>query len=142
MSYPYFRGAVGRLNKSVFDLVQFSLCLDHTLSSDLKMQECEQSKADPCVSRKRVEDEFEVVQVIHEGDNLVSTVHTERRHWSSSSRTKVLGEASYCLACHIERNRDGRAVELNKLLYAKPIAEHVWVVQTNRTMALAGSKRL
>ena len=79
-----FRGfprAVRRLNKAIYGLVQAGRCWNNKFC-DMTGIGFEQAKADPCVSRKVIDGEAEMVVVVHVEDNL-ATPKTKRR-WIDS----------------------------------------------------------
>ena len=65
-----FPGAVGRLNKAIYGLVQAGRCWNNKLCDDMTAIGFEQAKADPCVFRKVVDGEAEMVVVVHVDDIL------------------------------------------------------------------------
>ena len=52
-----FPGAVGRLNKAIYGLVQAGRCWNNKFCDDMTTIGFEQAKADPCVFRKVVDGE-------------------------------------------------------------------------------------
>ena len=53
--FQEFSGAVGRLNKAIYGLVQAGMCWNNKLCDDMTAIGFEQAKADPCVFRKVVD---------------------------------------------------------------------------------------
>ncbi|CAN0447215.1 unnamed protein product [Ascophyllum nodosum] len=68
--FQEFLGAVGRLNKAIYGLVQAGRCWNNKFCDDLTAIGFEQAKADPCVFRKVVDGEAEMVVVVHVDDIL------------------------------------------------------------------------
>ena len=68
--FQEFPGAVGRLNKAIDGLVQAGRCWNSKFCDDMTAIEFEQAKADPCVFRKVVDGEAEMVMVVHVDDIL------------------------------------------------------------------------
>ena len=66
--FQEFPGAVGRLNKAVYELVQAGRCWNNKLCNDMAAIGFEQAKADPCVFRKVIDGEAEMVVVAHVDD--------------------------------------------------------------------------
>ena len=63
--FQEFPGAVGRLNKVVYGLVQSVRCWNNKFCDDMTAPGFEQAKTDPCVFRKVVDGEAEMVVVVH-----------------------------------------------------------------------------
>ena len=57
-------GAVGRLNKAIYGLVPAGRCWNNKFCDDMTVIGFEQAKADPCVFRKVVDGEAEMVVVL------------------------------------------------------------------------------
>ena len=70
---------MGRLNKAIYRLVQAGRCWNK-FYEDKTAIGFEQAKADPCVFRKVVDGEAEMVVVV---DDIVATPKTKRR-WIDS----------------------------------------------------------
>ena len=68
--FQEFPGAVGRLNKTIHGLVQARRSWNNKLCDDMTAIGFEQAKADPCVYRKVVNGEAEMVVVVHVDDIL------------------------------------------------------------------------
>ena len=68
--FQEFPRAVGRLNKAIYGLVQVRRCWNNKFSDDMTAIGFEQVKADPCVFCKVVDDETEMVVVVHVDDIL------------------------------------------------------------------------
>ena len=68
--FQEFPGAVERLNKAIYGLVQVGRCWSNKFCDDMTAIVFEQAKADPCVFRKVVDDEAEMVVVVHVDDIL------------------------------------------------------------------------
>lgn len=88
-----------------------------------------------------------VVVMVHVDDILVSTHgQAAMEHFiadiSKQFAIKDLGEANYCLGCHILRNRKERVLELNQHLCVKTMAERVGVMKTTMIQPVAGSAPL
>ena len=63
--FQEYPGAVERLNKAVYGLVQAGRCWNTKLCDDMAAIGFEQVKTDPCVFRKVVDGEAEMVVVVH-----------------------------------------------------------------------------
>ena len=68
--FQEFLGAVGRLNKAIYGLVQAGRCWNNKFCDDMTTIGIDQAKADPCVFRKVVDGEVEMVVVVHVDDIL------------------------------------------------------------------------
>ena len=68
--FQEFPGAVVGLNKAVYGLVQAGRCWNNKFCDDTTAIGFEQAKADPCVFRKVVDGEAEMVVVVHVDDVL------------------------------------------------------------------------
>ena len=68
--FQEFSGAVGRLNKAIYGLVQAGRCWNDKFCDDVTAIGFEQAKADPCVFRKVVDGEAEMLAVEHVDDIL------------------------------------------------------------------------
>ena len=68
--FQKFPGAVGRLNKAIYGLVQAGRCWNNKFCDDMTAIGFEQAKVDPCVFRKVVDGEAEMVVVVHVDDIL------------------------------------------------------------------------
>ena len=66
--FQEFPGAVGRLNKAICGLIQAGRCWKIKFCDDMAAIGSEQAKADPCVFRKVVNGEAEMVVVVHVDD--------------------------------------------------------------------------
>ena len=58
-------GAVGRLNKAIYGLVEAGRHWNNKFCDDMTAIGFEQAKADPCVFRKVIDGEAEMVVVVH-----------------------------------------------------------------------------
>lgn len=117
------------------------------MTDDLKKLGFEQSHADPCVFRKDVDEQAEVVAVIHVDDILVAS------KWSGNidqfvadlrSRFKIkdLGKATCYMGSHISRNRQKRELKFDQLQYVQTTTDRFGTVKTSMIPAAAGSRPL
>ena len=70
----------------------------------------EQAKADPCVFRKVVDGETDMVVVVHVDGILAhakdqATMDRFEAELGQKSKLKYMGDAGYYMGCHITRNR-------------------------------------
>ncbi|CAM9940014.1 unnamed protein product, partial [Ascophyllum nodosum] len=105
-----FPGAVGWLSKVIYGLVQAGRCWNNKFCDDMTAVGFEQAKADPCVFRKVVDGEVEMVVVVHVDDILAHTkdqATTDRfaAELGPKFKLKDIGDAGYYMGCHITRNR-------------------------------------
>ena len=68
--FQEFPGAVGRLNKALYRLVRAGRCWNNKFCDAVTAIGFEQAKADPCVLRKVVDGEAEMVVVVYVDDIL------------------------------------------------------------------------
>ena len=80
--FQEFPGAEGRLNKAIYGLVQARRSWNNKFCDDMTAIGFEQTKADPCVFRKVVDGEAEMVVVVHV-DDILATPKAKRR-WIDS----------------------------------------------------------
>ena len=80
--FQEFPGAVGRLNMAIYGLVQTGRCWNNKFYDDMTAIGFEQAKVDPCVFRKVVGGEAEIVVIVHV-DDILPTPKTKRR-WIDS----------------------------------------------------------
>ena len=59
---------MGRLNKAIYRLVQAGRCWNNKFCDYMTVIGFEQAKADPCVFRKVVDGEAEMMMVVHVDD--------------------------------------------------------------------------
>ena len=95
-----FPGAVGRLNKAMYGLVQAGRCWNNTLCDDMTAIGFEQAKADPCRFRKVVDSEAEMVVVVHVDDILAhakdqATMDKFAAELGQKFKLKDMGDAGY-----------------------------------------------
>jgi len=145
--FQEFPGAVGRLNKAVYGLVQAGRCFNIRMTGDLKEMGFEQSHADPCVFRKVVDKEAVVVVVIHVDDLLVSSRTKEDEEEFVAElhkrfKMKDMGEAEFYMGCHISRNRQAKTLSLDQHVYVQTVADRFQVTKTSSTPAATGIKPL
>ena len=69
--FQEFPGAVGRLNKAIYGLLQAGRCWNNKFCDDMTAIGFEQEKTDPCVFRKVVDGEAEMVVVVDVDDIIV-----------------------------------------------------------------------
>ena len=82
----------------------------------------ERAKADPCVYRKVVDGEAEMVVAVHLDDVLAhakdqATMDRFAAELGYKFKLKDMGDAGYHMGCHIARNRKARELKLDQHLY-------------------------
>ena len=82
----------------------------------------EQAKAGPCVFRKVVEGEAEMVVVVHVDDIFAyakdqATMDRFATELEQKFKLKDMGDAGYYMGCHITRNRKACELKLDQHLY-------------------------
>ena len=141
--FQEFPGAVGRLNKAIYGLVQAGRCRNNKFCHDMTAIGFEQAKADPCVFRKVVDGEAEMVVVVHvddilphaKGQAVMDKFATELGH---KFKLKDMGDAGYYMGGHITRNRKARELKLDQHLYVESMVKRFDVKKTTKIPAASG----
>ena len=140
--FQEFPGAVGRLNKAIYGLVQAGRCWNNKFCDDMTAIGFEQAKADPCVFRKVVDGEEEMVVVVHV-DVLAhakdqATMDRFAAELGQKFTLKNMGDAGYYMGCHITRNRKARELKFNQHLYVESMVKRFDVKKTTKIPAASG----
>ena len=103
----------------------------------------EQAKADPCVCRKVVDGEAEMVVVVHVDGILAHAkdqVTTDRftAELGQKFKLKDMGNAGYYMGCHITRNRKARELKLDQHLYVESMVKRFDVKKATKIPAASG----
>ena len=103
----------------------------------------EQAKADPCMFRKVVNGEAEMVVVIHVDDILAhakdqATMGRFVAELGQKFKLKDMGDAGYYMGCHITRNRKARELKLDQHLYVESRVKRFDVKKATRISACVG----
>ena len=141
--FQEFLGAVGRLNKAIYGLVQAGRCWNNKFCDDLTAIGFEQAKADPCVFRKVVDGEAEMVVVVHVDDILAhgndrATMDRLAAELEQKFKLKNMSDAGYYMGCHITRNRKARELKLDQHLYLESMVKRFDVKKTTKIPATSG----
>ena len=126
--FQEFSGVVGRLNKAIYGLVQVGRCWNNRFCDDMTAIRFEQAKADPCVFRKVVDGEAEMVVVLHV-DNILAhakdqaTIERFAAELGQKFKLKDMSDAGYYMGCHITRNRKARELKLDQHLYVESMVK-------------------
>ena len=143
-----FPGAVGRLNKAIYGLVQARRCWNNKLCADMTAIGFEQAKADPCVFCKVVDGEAEMVVVVHVDEILahakVDQATMDRLATELGQKFKLMdmGDVGYYMGCHTTRNRKARALKLDQHLYVESMAKRFYVEKATKIPAASGVSTL
>ena len=134
---------MGRLNKAIYGLVQTGRCWNNKFCDDMTAIGFEQAKADPCVFRKVVDGEAEMVVVVHVDDILAhakdqATMDRFAAELGQKFKLKDMGEAGYYMGYHITRNRKARELKLDQNLYVKSMVKRFDVKKTTKIPAASG----
>ncbi|CAN0465889.1 unnamed protein product, partial [Ascophyllum nodosum] len=127
--FQEFPGAVGRLNKAIYGLVQAGRCWNNKFCDDMTAIGFEQAQADPCVFCEVVDGEAEMVVVVHVDDILAhakdQTTMMDRfaAELGQKFKLKDMGDAGYYMGCHITRNRKARELKLDQHLYVESMVK-------------------
>ena len=123
-----FSGAVGRLNKAIYALVQAGRCWNNKFCDDMTAIGFEQAKADSCVFRKIVDGEAEIVVVV-DVDDIVAHAKDQAamdrfaEELGQKFKLKNMGDAGYYMGCHIVRNRKARELKFDQHLYVESMVK-------------------
>ena len=138
-----FLGAVGRLNKAIYELTQAGRCWNNRFCDDMTAIGFKQAKADPCVFRKVVNGESEMVVVVH-----VDDIHAHAKDQGAMDRfagelgqkfkSEDMGDAGYFMGCHITRNRKARELKLDQHLYVESMVKRFDIKKTTKIPAPSG----
>ena len=142
--FQEFPGAVGRLNKAIYGLVQAGRCWNNKFCDDMTAIGFEQaSKADPCVFRKVVDGEAEMVVVVHVDFILThakdqATMDRLAAEIGQKFKSKDMGDAGYYMGCHITRNREARELKLDQHLNVESMVKTFDVKKATKISAASG----
>ena len=126
--FQEFPGAVGRLNKAIYGLVQAGRCWNNKFCDNMTAIGFEQAKADPGVFRKVVDCEAEMEVVVHVDDILAhakdqATMDRFAAELGQKFKLKDMGDTGYYMDCHITKNRKARELKLDQYLYVESMAK-------------------
>ena len=141
--FQEFPGAVVRLNKAIHGLVQAGRCWNNKLCDDMTAIGFEQAKADPCVHRKVVNGEAEMVVVVHVDDILAyakdkATMDRFAAELGQKFKLKDMGDAGYYMGCHITRNRKARELKFDQHLHVESMVKRFDLKKTTKIPAASG----
>ena len=141
--FQEFPGAVGRLNKAIYGLVQAGRCWNNKFCDDMTATGLEQGKADLCVFRKVVDGEAEMVVVVHV-DNILAhakdqaTMNRFAAELGQKSKLKDTGDAGCYMGCHITRNLKARELKFEKHLHVQSMVKRFNVKEATKIPAASG----
>ena len=103
----------------------------------------EQAKADPCVFRKVVDGEAEMVVIVHVDDILAhakdkATMDRFAAELGQKFKLKDMGDAGYNMGCHITRNRKTRELKFDQHLYVESMVKRFDVKKTTKIPTASG----
>ena len=141
--FQEFTGEVGRLNKAIYGLVQVGRCWNNKFCDGMAAIGFKQAKADPCVFRKVVDSEAEMVVVVHVDDILAhaedqATMDRFTAELGQKFKLKDMGDAEYFMGCHITRNRKARELKLDQYLYVESMVKRFDVKKATTIPAASG----
>ena len=134
---------MGRLNKAIYGLVQAGRCWNNKFCDDMTAIRFEQAIADPCVFRKVVDGEAEMVVVVHV-DNILAhakdqaTMDRIAAELGHKFKLKDMGDAGYYMGCHITRNRKTLGLKLDQHLYVGSMVKRFDVTKATKISAASG----
>ena len=141
--FQEFPGAVGRLNKAIYELVQAGRCWNNKFYDEMAAIESEHAKAYPCVFRKVVDSEAEMVVVAHV-DNILAhardqaTMDSFTAELGQKFKLKDMGDAGYYMGCHITGNRKARELKLDQHLYVESMVKRFDIKKATTIPAASG----
>ena len=140
-------GAVGRLNKDIYELVQAGRCWNNKFCDDMTVIGFEQAKADPCVFGKVIDGEAEMAVVVHVDDILdhaknQATMDRFSAELGQKFKSKDTGDAGYYMGCHITRNRKASELKLDQHLYVESMVKRFDVKKATKIPAASGMPTL
>ena len=107
----------------------------------------EQAKVDPYVFCKVVDGEAEMVMVVHVDDILAhaknqATMDRFAAEFGQKFKLKDMGDAGYCMGCHITRNRKARELKFDHYLYVESMVKRFDVKRATKIPAASGVRTL
>ncbi|CAM9832049.1 unnamed protein product, partial [Ascophyllum nodosum] len=98
---------------------------------------------DPCVFRKVVDGEAEMVVVVHVDDILAhakdqTTMARFAAEFGQKFKLKDMGDAGYYMGCQITRNRKARELKFDQHLYVESMVKRFGVKKTTKIPAASG----
>ena len=141
--FQEFPGAVGRRNKAIYGLVQAGRYWNNKFCDDMTATGFEQAKADPCVFRKVVDGEAEMVVAVHVDVILAhakdqATMGRFAAELGQNFKLKDMGDAEYYMGCHITRNRKARELKFDQHLYVESMVKRFDVKKATKIPAASG----
>ncbi|CAM9723564.1 unnamed protein product [Ascophyllum nodosum] len=141
--FQEFLGAVGWLNTAIYGLVQAGRCWNNKFCDAMTAIGFEQVKADPCVFRKVVDGEAEMVVGVHVDDILAhakdqATMDIFAAELGQKFKLKDMGDAGYYMGCHTTRNRKARELKLDQHLYVESMVKRFEVKKATKIPAASG----
>ena len=141
--FQEFPGAVGRLNKAIYGLVQAGRYWNNKLCDDITAIGFEQAKLDPCMFSKVVDVEAEMVLVVHIYGILAhakdqATMDRFAAELGQKFKLKDMDDAGYYMGCHITSNRKARALKLDQHLYVELMVKRFDVKEVTKIPAASG----
>ena len=141
--FQEFPGAVGRLNKAIYGLVQAGGCWNNKFYDEMAAIGFEHAKADPRVFHKVVDVEAEMVEVTHV-DNILAhakdqaTMDRFTAELGQKFKLKDMGDAGYYMGCHITRKRKARELKLDQHLYVESMVKRFDVKKATKIPTASG----
>ena len=107
----------------------------------------QQGKADPCVFRKVVDGEAEIVVVVHVDDILAhakdqATMDRFAAELGQKFKLKDMGDTGYYMGCHITRNRKACELKFDQHLYVESMVKRFDVQKVTKIPAASGVSTL
>ena len=141
--FQEFPRAIGRLNKAIYGLVQAERCWNNKFCDDTTAIGFEQAKANPCVFRKVVDGEAEMVVVVHVDDILAhakdqATMDRFAAELGQKFKLKDMGDAGYYMCFHITRNRKARELKFNQHFYVESRVKRFDIKKATKIPAVSG----
>ena len=134
---------MGLLNKAIYGLVLAERCGNNKFSNNMTAIGFEQSKAEPCVFRKIVDNEAEMMVVVHVDGILAhakyqATMEKFAAELRKKFKWKGVGDARHYTGCHITKERKARELKLDQRFYVKLMVEKFSVEKASKVSASSG----
>ena len=123
--------------------IQAGSCWNNKFCDDMAAIGFEQAKVNPCVFRKVVDGEAEMVVVVHVDDIVAhakdqATMDRFAAELEQKFKLKDIGDAGHYMGCHITRNRKARELKLDQHLYVESTVKRFDVKKATKMPTASG----
>ena len=141
--FQEFPRAVEPLYKAIYELVRAGRCWNNKFCDDMAVIGFEQTNADPCVFRKVVDGEADMVVVVHIDVILdhakdQATIERFAAELGQKFKLKDMGDVGYYMGCRIPRNRKARKLKFDQHLYVESMIKRFDVKKATKIPAASG----